>query len=75
MKKEKLDINTPMAYHTIEFIETPIFARIITELMDDNNYRLLQSELIINPEKGTLVAGGGALAEDEAREVACGVSK
>ena len=61
MKNEKLDISTPMAYSKIEFIETPIFAHLITNLMDDDNYSRLQRELIVNPEKGVLVIGGGGI--------------
>ncbi|MBO7429777.1 MAG: type II toxin-antitoxin system RelE/ParE family toxin [Spirochaetia bacterium] len=43
------------------FIETPIFTHLITELLDDDNYSRLQTELVINPDKGALIVGGGGI--------------
>ena len=57
----KLDFNTPMAYNGIVFSETPIFTRLITGLMDDDNYSKLQTELVRNPDKGVLIVGGGGI--------------
>lgn len=34
---------------SMEFIETPIFTRLITELLPDDDYRLLQTELVEDP--------------------------
>ncbi len=45
----------------MEFLETPTFTRQITELMDDENYRKLQNELTLNPNKGAIIIGGGGL--------------
>lgn len=45
----------------MEFIETPTFTRQITELMDDDNYKKLQLELIKQPKKGVLIVGGGGI--------------
>ena len=56
-----LDFNTPLAYSGIVFVETPTFTRLITELLDDENYSQLQTELVRNPEKGVLIAGGGGI--------------
>lgn len=60
-RKNKLDLNTPVAYSGIIFIETPIFTRLITGLMDDDNYSSLQAELIRNPQKGALIVNGGGI--------------
>lgn len=60
-REKKLDSNTPMAYSGIVFIETPIFTHLITELLDDDNYSRLQTELVINPDKGALIVGGGGI--------------
>ena len=60
-RKNKLDLNTPVAYSGIVFIETPIFTRLITGLMDDDNYSSLQAELIRNPQKGALIVDGGGI--------------
>lgn len=43
------------------FVESPQFTRAITELMDDDEYRLLQAALLGNPEAGALIVGSGGL--------------
>lgn len=45
----------------MDFIETPTFTRLITELMDDENYLELQKELALHPKKGTLIVDGGGI--------------
>ncbi|MDS4031773.1 MAG: type II toxin-antitoxin system RelE/ParE family toxin [Candidatus Contendobacter sp.] len=42
-------------------IETPLFTRIISELMSDDVYRELQDALIQQPDKGDLIPGSGGL--------------
>lgn len=45
----------------MRFVETPIFTKAITALLDDESYRLLQSELMRRPDAGaTIGAAGGA---------------
>jgi hypothetical protein len=49
-----------MAYHCeMEFIEAPAFTRHVSEYLDDDGYRKLQSELARNPEFGDLIPGTG----------------
>lgn len=48
-------------YSSMEFIETSIFTRLITSLLPDDEYRLLQTELVENPEKGALIKNGGGI--------------
>ncbi len=43
------------------FVETPIFHRLIGELLNDEGLRALQNELLENPKKGTVIRGGGGL--------------
>src|ERR1700682_2756325 len=43
------------------FIETPVFTAQIKALVDDDAYRELQYELLIDPELGDLIGGGGGL--------------
>jgi mRNA-degrading endonuclease RelE of RelBE toxin-antitoxin system len=43
------------------FIETPLFTKLIKDLLPDENYRLLQQTLLIRPEAGDLIRGGGGL--------------
>ena len=51
-----------MAYKIyVEFIETPVFTRLVTVLLSDDEYRKLQSELLRNPERGDLIKGGGGI--------------
>ncbi len=43
------------------FIELPIFIRAAAALLDDDALRLLQAELMTDPEAGDLIPGGGGL--------------
>ena len=45
----------------MEFIETSIFTRQITELLTDSEYELLQHELLLNPLKGVLIKKSSGL--------------
>ncbi len=58
-------LTTPMA-DTLVFIETSVFTRQIIELLDDDEYQALQTELMINPAKGDLIKEGGGI-----RKVRC----
>ncbi|GMQ88464.1 MAG: type II toxin-antitoxin system RelE/ParE family toxin [Gammaproteobacteria bacterium] len=42
-------------------IETTLFTRLITRLMDDEHYRELQEVLIGNPDAGQVIPGSGGL--------------
>jgi len=51
-----------MAYNTIMiFIETSIFTKEIQRLISDDNYRSLQSALMLRPDAGSLIRGSGGL--------------
>ena len=43
------------------FIETPLFTKLIKDLLPDDSYRLLQQTILIRPEAGNLIRGGGGL--------------
>jgi hypothetical protein len=43
------------------FIETPTFTRLVLALLRDDEYRELQVELMEDPERGDLIAGGGGI--------------
>ena len=45
----------------MEIIETPIFTKRITNIIDDDDYRSLQSELVKNPEVGKKIPGAKGL--------------
>jgi len=45
----------------MEFIETPTFTRMVTELLSDDEYRELQSILVEDPARGDLIKGGGGI--------------
>ena len=45
----------------MEFIETSIFTRQITELLTDTQYKQLQKELLYNPLLGVLIKHSGGL--------------
>jgi len=42
-------------------IETSVFTKLITSLMKDEEYRLLQESLIIKPDVGAILKGSGGL--------------
>ena len=45
----------------MRFVETPIFTKIITRLLDDDEYWSLQIALMLRPEQGPVVRGAGGL--------------
>jgi hypothetical protein len=45
----------------MRFVETPIFTRAIEELPDHEDYRSLQSALLLRPEAGRVIRGSGGL--------------
>jgi len=50
----------------MRFVETPVFTRAICEFVTDEVYRALQIALLLRPEQGSLIPGGGGL-----RKVRC----
>jgi len=45
----------------MEIIETPVFTRLIADILFDDDYRQLQWGLIVNPELGAVIPGGGGI--------------
>ncbi len=45
----------------MRFIETPVFTRAIVELLDDEQYRLLQLALLLRPGLGSVIKHSGGL--------------
>ena len=45
----------------MRFVETPIFTKIITGLLDDDEYRSLQIALMLRPEQGPVIRGASGL--------------
>jgi len=45
----------------VEFIETPIFSRVIYDLVDEDRYSDLQSDLIENPDIGDVIPGSSGI--------------
>ena len=51
-----------MAYNaTMIFVETPVFTREIRRLLPDEAYRMLQTSLMLRPDAGDRIPGGGGL--------------
>lgn len=46
---------------SVLFLETPVFTRQVRALIDDEGYRRLQVRLLLDPEAGDLIAGGGGI--------------
>ncbi|MBI5328327.1 MAG: transcriptional regulator [Deltaproteobacteria bacterium] len=45
----------------MEFIESPLFTRIISNYIDDTEYAAMQIELALRPEAGSIIPGSGGL--------------
>jgi tRNA nucleotidyltransferase (CCA-adding enzyme) len=45
----------------MEFIETPTFTRLVTQLLTDDEYREMQNALVEDPERGDIIKGGGGV--------------
>ena len=45
----------------LEFFETQVFTRRVSELLTDDEYAALQGALVVNPEAGDLIPGTGGL--------------
>ena len=43
------------------FIETPIFTKLVTDLMPDDEYRKIQLALVLRPGAGKIIPGSGEL--------------
>ena len=41
----------------MEFLETPVFTKLITKLISDKEYHLLQLQLSVRPESGEIIRG------------------
>jgi len=42
-------------------VETPVFTRSVTSVLDDDQYRFLQLALALRPEQGPVIRGSGGL--------------
>src|SRR2546422_6166420 len=45
----------------MRFVETPVFTKAVTAVLDDDRYRFLQLALVLRPEQGSLIRGSGGL--------------
>ena len=45
----------------MRFIETPVFTASVRRHLDDEAYRALQLALVLRPEQGAVIRGGGGL--------------
>ena len=49
------------SFNRVHFVETPVFTKQITALLDDRDYRQLQVTLALKPAAGDLIRGSGGL--------------
>lgn len=45
----------------MEFIETSVFTKQIQQMLSEDSYRLLQEEIVLNPQVGDLIPAGGGI--------------
>jgi hypothetical protein len=50
-----------MMRHVFTFIETPLFSRLVSEYLSDEEYRKLQAALLVAPEAGAVIPGSGGV--------------
>jgi hypothetical protein len=43
------------------FVETPVFTKLVSAHLEDDEYRALQVALLLRPEQGTVIRGSGGL--------------
>ena len=54
-----LDSSTPLAY--IKFVKTPIFAKVVRDVLSDDDYRSMQTAIMFRPEQGVVIRGTGGI--------------
>ena len=54
------------------FIETPIFTKLVTDLIPDDEYRKIQLALLLRPEAGKIIRGSGGLRKMRWKSVSSG---
>ncbi len=45
----------------MRFVETPLFTKIVVELVSDDVYRALQQALLLRPQQGVVIPGTSGL--------------
>ncbi len=45
----------------MRFVETRVFTGLVCEILEDDEYRALQSSLLLRPEQGPVIPGSGGL--------------
>ena len=45
----------------VTFVETRLFSRLVQEYLSEEEYRLLQTEIMNDPEKGAVIRGSGGV--------------
>jgi len=50
-----------MVVLTMKFIESPIFTKLINKYLSDEEYSVLQWELLSQPNAGAIIPGSGGL--------------
>ncbi len=45
----------------MKFMETPVFTKVVKSSLTDDDYRTLQTALLLRPEQGALIPGTGGL--------------
>ena len=45
----------------MRFVETRVFTDLVCKILEDDEYRALQSSLLLRPEQGPVIPGSGGL--------------
>ena len=53
----------------MKIFETTVFTRRVTNLLSDDEYRLLQQALVLHPELGAIIPGSGDIRIKVLRQI------
>ncbi|MDJ0861229.1 MAG: transcriptional regulator [Gammaproteobacteria bacterium] len=57
-----LDCYTAKPYtHSVVFVEAPVFSRLVSDYLSDDEYAALQWALALRPDAGVLIPGSGGV--------------
>jgi hypothetical protein len=56
----------------VRFVETRVFTEAVTDLLSDDEYSTLQHALILRPDLGVVIPGGGGIRKVRWREAGRG---
>jgi hypothetical protein len=60
LRRNPCRVSANGVYEPMRFVETPVFTRAVTALLDEEQYRALQLALALRPKQGDVILAAGA---------------